>query len=49
MQQGSTIKTGAKRGDGLETRVVRLGIVPLTDCAPIVIAEAKGHFRKWGL
>ena len=26
-----------------------LGIVPLTDCAPIVIAKEKGYFEEEGL
>ena len=25
------------------------GIIPLTDCAPIVIAQEKGYFKKYGL
>jgi two-component system, oxyanion-binding sensor len=33
----------------LETRKVRLGVVPLTDCAPIAIAYEMGLFQKWGL
>jgi nitrate/nitrite transport system substrate-binding protein len=28
---------------------VRLGIIPLTDCVPLAIAQEKGLFRKWGL
>lgn len=30
-------------------RVLRLGFVPLTDCAPIVMAHELGLFRKFGL
>ena len=30
-------------------RVLRLGFVPLTDCAPLVIAHELGFFRKYGL
>lgn len=30
-------------------RVLRLGFVPLTDCAPIVMAYELGLFRKYGL
>ncbi len=33
----------------LERERVRLGVVPLTDCAPIAIARELGFFRKWGL
>lgn len=29
--------------------VIKLGIIPLTDCAPLVIAFEKGLFRKYGL
>ncbi len=30
-------------------RVLRLGFVPLTDCAPLVVAQELGLFRKYGL
>lgn len=30
-------------------RVLRLGFVPLTDCAPLVVAQEFGLFRKYGL
>lgn len=29
--------------------VIKLGIIPLTDCAPLVIAFEKGIFRKYGV
>src|SRR5687767_6427054 len=29
--------------------VIKLGIIPLTDCAPLVVAFEKGFFRKYGL
>ncbi len=32
-----------------ELKKLKLGFIPLTDCAPIVIAAEKGHFRKQGL
>lgn len=35
--------------EGLEKTRLRLGFIPLTDCAPLVIAATKGHFRKYGL
>lgn len=41
--------TATNLGDGLETRSVRLGIIPLTDCAVLAIAREKGWFRKYGL
>lgn len=33
----------------LNKEVIRLGIIPLTDCAPLVIALEKGIFKKYGL
>lgn len=35
--------------DGLEKTKLTFGIIPLTDCAPIVIAKEKGFFDKYGL
>ena len=35
--------------NGLEKNKLTLGIIPLTDCAPIVIAKEKGFFEKHGL
>ena len=34
---------------GLEKTRLNLGFIPLTDCAPLVIAKEKGWFRKYGL
>ncbi len=34
---------------GPEKSDVTFGIIPLTDCAPIVIAAEKGYFKKYGL
>lgn len=31
------------------TRVIKLGFIPLTDCAPLVIAKEMGFFQKYGL
>ena len=31
------------------SRVIRLGFVPLTDCAPLVVAQELGLFKKYGL
>ncbi len=35
--------------DGLEKTELSFGIIPLTDCAPIVVAYEKGFFKKHGL
>jgi len=35
--------------DRLEKTKLRFGIVPLTDCAPIVVAAERGYFAKYGL
>jgi nitrate/nitrite transport system substrate-binding protein len=32
-----------------EIRELRLGIIALTDCSPIVIAHEKGYFKKYGI
>ncbi len=34
---------------GIEKRKVTLGFVPLTDCAPLVVAREKGFFERHGL
>lgn len=39
----------AAGSDGLEKTKLTFGIIPLTDCAPIVIASEKGFFKKHGL
>lgn len=36
-------------GGNLEKTQLTFGIIPLTDCAPIVIAKEKGFFKKYGL
>ena len=33
----------------MQTKTLRLGFVPLTDCAPLVVAHELGLFRKYGL
>lgn len=33
----------------LEKTSLTLGFIPLTDCAPLVVAKEKGYFRKQGL
>lgn len=49
-QPGSS-SDGLRRsaGNGIEQRDLRLGFVPLTDCAPLVIAKERGFFRRHGL
>ena len=32
-----------------DQKLIKLGIIPLTDCAPLVIAFEKGIFKKYGL
>ena len=39
----------AAGSEGLEKTRLTLGIIPLTDCAPLVIAAEKGYFKKHGL
>jgi len=39
----------AGTGDSPELTKLTFGIIPLTDCAPIVIAKEKGFFNKHGL
>ncbi len=39
----------AGTGDSPERTKLTFGIIPLTDCAPIVIAKEKGFFKKHGL
>jgi nitrate/nitrite transport system ATP-binding protein len=34
---------------GLEKVNLELGFIPLTDCAPLVVAKEKGFFKKYGL
>ncbi|MEN9226587.1 MAG: nitrate ABC transporter ATP-binding protein [Thermostichus sp. HHBFW_bins_43] len=34
---------------GLEKVNLEIGFVPLTDCAPLVVAKEKGFFQKYGL
>ena len=36
-------------GDGLEKTRLTLGFIPLTDCAPLVVAREHGHFERHGL
>ncbi len=34
---------------GLEKTALDLGFIPLTDCAPLVVAQERGFFKKYGL
>lgn len=36
-------------GEGLEKTKLTFGIIPLTDCAPLVVAAEKGYFKHHGL
>jgi len=46
-----SLRSAAHAGEkgGPEKKDVTFGIIPLTDCAPIVVAAEKGYFRKYGL
>jgi nitrate/nitrite transport system ATP-binding protein len=35
--------------NGLEKVNLEIGFIPLTDCAPLVVAQEKGFFQKYGL
>ncbi len=39
----------AASGGGPEKTTLKLGIIPLTDCAVLVVAAVKGYFKKYGL
>ena len=41
--------TWAAGTEGIEKTDLTLGIIPLTDCAPLVIAHEKGYFSKHGI
>lgn len=36
-------------GNGLEKINLNIGFIPLTDCAPLVVAQEKGFFQEYGL
>lgn len=48
---GAVVPGGAwaAGGEGIEKTDLTLGIIPLTDCAPLVIAHEKGYFAKNGI
>ena len=43
------IAAHAGGSEGIEKRRLRIGFVPLADCAPLVFAKERGHFRRHGL
>lgn len=47
-QQRPAIPAVAAVPAGLERKTLRLGYVATTDCAPLVVAQAKGLFQKYG-
>ncbi len=44
-----TMLFGIANGANPPKRVVKLGFIPLTDCAPLVIAKEMGFFAKYGV
>ncbi|MBO6906282.1 MAG: ABC transporter substrate-binding protein, partial [Parvibaculum sp.] len=48
---GAVVPGGAwaAGSEGIEKTDLTLGIIPLTDCAPLVIAHEKGYFSKHGI
>lgn len=47
---GQKIQTPAvMAGNGLEKINLNIGFIPLTDCAPLVVAKEKGFFQEEGL
>jgi nitrate/nitrite transport system substrate-binding protein len=43
------IQAHASGSEGIEKPRLRIGFVPLADCAPLVFAKERGHFRRHGL
>lgn len=44
-----TVPAGAIAGDAPEVSRIKIGIIALTDCSPMVIAHEKGLFAKYGI
>jgi nitrate/nitrite transport system ATP-binding protein len=44
-----TVPQAAIARHGLEKVNLDIGFIPLTDCAPLVVAKEKGFFQKYGL
>ena len=40
---------GVYADDSPETKVMKFGMIALTDCAPIVMAHELGYFKKFGI
>jgi nitrate/nitrite transport system substrate-binding protein len=43
------VPAGSVPSDGPETKVLKFGMIALTDCSPLVIAHEKGLFKKYGI
>jgi nitrate/nitrite transport system ATP-binding protein len=48
-KQRKAQQTVAIARNGLEKVNLEIGFIPLTDCAPLVVAKEKGFFEKYGL
>jgi NitT/TauT family transport system ATP-binding protein len=42
-------KNVSRRSNGAKTKPLRIGFVPLVDCAPLLVADTLGLFAKYGL
>ena len=40
---------GMYADDSPETKAIKIGMIALTDCAPIVMAHELGYFKKFGI
>src|SRR5262245_2046128 len=49
MDSGLRERGHADGSERIEKRRLRIGFVPLADCAPLVFAKERGHFRRHGL
>ena len=49
MDRRLRVAAHAGGSEGIEKRRLRIGFVPLADCAPIVFAKERGYFRRHGL
>lgn len=47
--KGKQEKTSVISGGGQEKTTLQLGFIPLTDCAPLIVAKEKGFFQEFGL
>lgn len=46
---GAITHAGAAGSDAPELTTVRVGFIPLTDCAPVIMASLKGFDKKYGI